>query len=155
MPLSNINVDRILSDQEVRQMLLEDAVKEDEGIAEITKQWKDYLKLYWRSKEFCNRQADKIPVKAWKEEGTYIFSVQGEKRLIYKQSLCGEAYGYQCITEMSYLTAMPRNSQLEGISIAEIEEICNSFYLKGSPIKCLLDAGFTLNLIVPRNFLGL
>lgn len=153
MSLSN-DTDHVLSTEEVSAMLLEDAINEDAEFAKIKKYWTKALKQCWRSKSFCDQQPHKVRVKAWKEEQTYVFATQ-DKRTIYKQSLCGKAYGYRCITEISYLTAMPSLSELEGLCIAEIEEILAKFFLKDWPIKCLLDAGFTLKLIVPRDFLGL
>lgn len=153
MPLSNIDVDRILSVEEVRMLLAEDSAIEDEEFVEIKRRWTYCLKKCWRSKKYCDLRTDKVRVKIYKEEQTYIFATEDGKT-IHRQSLCGKEYGYRCITEISYLTEMPRQSQLEGMSVADLEEISSKF-LKNSPIKCLVDAGFTLKLIVPRDFLGL
>jgi len=156
MPLSNINVDRVLSSSEVRLMLSEEAEEDDREIAQIMKRWTQGLKKgCWRPKEICDEYIDKmIRATVWKEEQAYIFETVG-KKTIYKRSLCAKSYGYRCITEISHLTKMPTSSQLEGISISVIEEISDKFFLVSSPIKCLLDAGFILELSVPREFLGL
>jgi hypothetical protein len=135
-------------------MLAEDAANEASEFAQVMKHWNDILKKCQRSKAFCDGATDKIRVRSWKEERTYVFQAKKGKQ-VRKRSLCGRSYGYNCVTEISYLTQMPRESQLEGLSIGDIEEISSGFFLKDSPIKCLLDAGFTLNLIVPRDFLEL
>jgi len=153
MPLSNINVDRVLSSSEVRLMLSEEAEEDDREIAQIMKRWTRCLRQCLRSKAFCDNNPNKIRATVWKEEQTYIFETADKQ--IKKQSLCGKSYGYQCITEISHLTKMPTKTQMEGISISVIEEISDKFFLVSSPIKCLLDAGFILELSVPREFLGL
>jgi|GEM_PF-4221449 len=153
MSLFNIDVDCILTSEEVRY-LLEESEEEDRDIAKIIKRWTQYLRQCLRSKAFCDNNPNKIRATVRKEEQTYIFETVGEKP-IYKQSLCARNCGYMCITEICYLTKMPTSAQMEGISISVIEEISDKFYLVSSPIKCLLDAGFILKLIVPREFLGL
>lgn len=144
MSLSNIDADRVL-------MLLEEAIAEDKEIAQIMKRFSSGLKKCWRSKAFCDEATDKVRVAAWTVEQTYVFET-ADKQQIYKQS---NLYGHRCVTEVSYLAKMPTKVQLEGLSISDIEEISDKFNSPDTPIKCLLDAGFSLELIVPRSFLGL
>lgn len=157
MPLANINVDRVLSGKEVRDMLAEEAAKEDAETSKIINNWNGTLKR-WKhsSSRLFTVPTDKVRTLAWKEEETYIFQLhENPKTRIPKRSLSGVQYGYKCVTELCRLAKIPRKSQLEGLSIGDIEEISDGFGIKDAPIKCLLDAGFTLDLIVPRDFLGL
>lgn len=155
MPLSDINVDRVLTHQEVVTMLAEDAKKEDAELSRTVKHWNSTLS-HWKQPSGNIFSVSKVQALAWKEESTYIFQLRENPKIkIPKQSLDGHKYGYKCVTEICRLARMPRQSQLEGLSIGDIEEISSRFILKESPIKCLLDAGFTLDLIVPRDFLGL
>lgn len=153
MPLPNVDVDRVLTREEVRAMLLEETIVEDAEIAKTMKRWNYLLKKCWLSKAACNSDPGKILATAWKEEQTYVFLT--DKGEVRRRSLCAKAYGYRCVTEISWLYKMPTNAQLEGLSISEIEEISDKFFLVDHPVKCLLDAGFTLRLAVPRDFLGL
>jgi hypothetical protein len=157
MPLSDINVDRVLTHQEVVTMLTEDAVKEDAKQSRILKHWDSTLR-HWKqsSGTLVTTPSDKVRSLVWKEELTYIFQLRENPKIkIPKQSLDGRKYGYSYVTDLCRLAKMPRQSQLEGLSIGDIEEISTRFIIKESPIKCLLDAGFTLDLIVPKDFLGL
>lgn len=152
MQYLNRNIDRVLTGNEVHLMLLEEALAEDADISKSIARWYSLLEKVKFPKKEDSDWIGKTRVKAWKEEQTYIFKDiydDSQASTRYFTGECHDVYFNQC-----WLATIPGKKQLEGLSLAEIEDVSDKFYLAGNPIKILLDSGFQLNLVVYEEFLN-
>jgi hypothetical protein len=142
-------LDRVLTNQETHLMLLEEAISEDVEISKLMFRWHKLLSQIKFSRKQSTGDGNKIRVKAWKYGEVYCFK-NIHDAVVSTQNFVAESHGIpqnQC-----WLAIIPGKKQLEGISIAEIEEVADKFYLSAHPIKVLLDSGFQLDLVVYQEF---
>ncbi|MEG3878977.1 hypothetical protein QT972_16610 [Microcoleus sp. herbarium7] len=137
--LLNRNQDRVLTNDEVKQILLEDAEVEDAEVEALMKRWNNLLLVYqWESNKLIPDHL--IKVKAWKDGCLYRLkpACTGSVETLYNT--------YSTFPHC-WLAKKPYKSALEGLSMFDIEELVGKMEAAGS-IKTLLDEGFTLNLII-------
>lgn len=132
MPLANINVDRVLSTDEVREILVEDCYEFDSHIKQVKKRW-DTLLLCdtWAKKKPV--PDDRVVVTAWKEGS--VFKLKPENR---------PCTFYPNLSFHCWLAEKPKAN---GLCIGDLESLVCRMEVDNI-IKVLLEAGFVLKLVV-------
>lgn len=135
--------DRTLTNDEVRQLLLEESELEDAEFKAI-KRWNSLLSIkLWQHNTALKWMETLIPdhlvkVKAWKDGSHYILKPAHPGSV----QTTHETFSFVC-----WLAKKPFKSVLEGLSMFDIEELVRKME-SNNPIKVLLEEGFTLSLIV-------
>jgi hypothetical protein len=138
MPLCNINVDRVLTTEEVAIVLNEDAKKEDAEFKVLLRRWKKLINMkLWSNK----LPTDRAFVKAWAEGRCYKLKSQiTKKELVY--------FAYQPPYFFDFW--FEKKPSIKGLSMYELESLVEKMEDSDvSIIQILLDAGFVLDLLIP------
>lgn len=129
--------DRVLTTAEVKQLLAEDTANEETKFKVLMKRWNSLL--------LASQWVSGTPVpdhlvgaKVWKDGSLY------QLKPTHSGSLC---ISYNAFWFTCWLAKKPYKSALEGLSMFDIEELVDKMELD-SPIKVLLNEGFTLSLVV-------
>lgn len=132
MPLSNINVDHVLSTEEVKEMLMEDRLEFDLHIKQVKKRWNTLLlcDLWAKNKPIPD---DRVVVKAWKESGVFKFKPENRACTFFPK-----------LSIHCWLAEKPKHT---GLCIGELEDLVCKMELE-NVTKVLLEAGFVLRVIV-------
>ena len=132
MPLLNQEVDRVLSTEEVKEMLVEDCWEDDPHIKQVKKRWNILLlgETWAKSKPIPD---DRIVVTAWKEAGFFKLKTKDRPCTVFPE-----------ISFYSWLAEKPR---VTGLCIGDLESLVYKME-NNKVVRVLLEAGFTLKLVV-------
>lgn len=135
--LLNRSRDRVLTTTEAKQLLVEDTGSEDTQFKTLMKRWNSLLSAsQWVSDTLIPDHL--IRAKVWKDGSLYRLKPAHSGSL----RISCNTFQLTC-----WLARKPYKSALEGLSMFDIEELAHKIEAN-SPIKVLLDEGFTLSLIV-------
>lgn len=132
MSLSNINVDRILSTQEVREMLADDCWEFDSHVKQIKKRWNVLLlcNLWAKNKPIPD---DRTVVTAWKEGSVYKLKPENRACTFYPK--------------LSFHCWLAEKPKITGLSVEDLEVVVCKMETDNT-IRALLESGFILKLVV-------